>query len=628
MPNSRCYEGTCLCLLGYQSVNQSTSCLLRQIGDNCTIHGDCFQAVDFSHCDVIISTCACNPGRHTLRDDNTHCTLRKIGDKCNVDSDCINAVSDSYCDVISCQCKSGYYVTRNGTTCTRRRISDECYLETDCSDAVTNSYCHREPQEITTTITTVSSEDFVSNTSTVIFTHHNRTNQEMFSQSNFSLNETSWNDTNNLINSHLNYNQSERNNFSHLVTDDAKRSMKNITVEGYPLNVSRTLQNVDVAVNMTREKRSMVNDAENGSKRGNSTSTSSVAEIIMETLYSESSPAAETTAKPTEVFKPRDYVTPHANDTLTIKNTTKAGYIATTDPNAVDETTGSGRSISDGNYTLTRNSTVSGYIATNSELTANSTFSNETLTPYEFLNETTEADSHITMTTEILYLPGYCTCKSGYKIGYNKSTCIKRVIGDICSVQYDCLDVINNSTCLNITFWGNNLQICACDIGLKEAVNGSTCVPRLIGEQCINMNGSTCVPRLIGEQCINSLDCTSVGNSTCESNGGSCECDVAFYPSEDNAKCILRKVGDSCESNTQCSRAVNNSFCSNQKSCDPDTSTNCSASEDCDETGRAESCSNPREVCTCVLGYLPKQNGSTCVKSESRCPHSRVLFTV
>ena len=607
MPNSSCYEETCLCIPGYHSVNQSKGCLLRQIGDNCRINEDCFQAVDFSHCDVITSTCACNSGRHTLHDDNTHCALRKIGDKCNVDSDCINAVSDSYCDVISCQCKSGYYVTRNGTTCTRRRISDECYLETDCSDAVTNSYCHREPQEITTTITTVSSEDFVSNTSTVIFTHHNRTNQEMFSQSNFSLNETSWNDTNNLINSHLNYNQSERNNFSHLVMDDAKRSMKNIAFEGYPHNVSRTLQNVDVAGNMTGEKRSMVNAAENGSKRGNSTSTSSVAEIIMETLYSESSPAAETTVNPTGVFKPGDYVTPHANDTLTINNTTKAGYIATTDPTEVDETTGSGRSISDGNYTLTRNSTVSGYIATNSELTANSTFSNETLTPYEFLNET-EADS-VTMTTMNLDLPGYCTCKSGYKIGYNKSTCIKRIIGDTCSVQSDCLDVINNSTCLNITFWGNNLQICACDIGLKEAVNGSTCVPRLIGEHCLN-----------------SLDCTSVGNSTCGSNSRLCECDVAFYPSEDNTTCVLRKVGDSCESDTLCSTAVNNSFCSSNKSCDRNT--NCSVSQDCDETRRAESCSNPRKVCTCVLGYLPKQNSSTCVKSESRCPHSRVLFEV
>ena len=614
MPNSRCYEGTCLCLLGYQSVNQSTACLLRHIGDNCTIYEDCFQAVDFSRCDVITSTCACNSGRHTLHDDNTHCVLLKIDDKCNVDSDCIDAVADSYCDVISCQCKSGYYVTRNGTMCTRRRISDECYLETDCSDAVTNSYCHKEPQETATTVTTFSSEDFFSNISTINFTYDNRTNQEMFSQSNFSLNETSLNDTNNLTSSQLNYNQSEWKMFTHLVTDNAKRSIENVAFEGSAesganVNVNVTLQNVDVATNVTPPKHSMVSDAQNVSKRKNSTSTSFVPKIIMETLHSESSsPATETTANPTEVFEPRDFVTPHANDTLTINNTTIVGHLATSDPNEVDETTGSG--ISDGSYTLTRNSTVSSNIATNSKLPANSTLSNETLPPDEFLKETTETDS-VTMTTMNLDLLGYCTCKSGYKIGYNKSTCIKRIIGDTCSVQSDCLDAINNSTCLNITFWGNNLQICACDIGLKEAVNGSTCVPRLIGEHCLN-----------------SLDCTSVGNSTCGSNSGSCECDVAFYPSEDNTTCILRKVGDSCESDTQCSTAVDNSFCSSQKSCYPDTSTNCSVSEDCDETRRAESCSNPREVCTCVLGYLPKQNGSTCVKSESRCPHSRVLFTV
>ena len=600
MPNSRCYEGTCLCLLGYQSVNQSTGCLLRHIGDNCSIYEDCFQAVDFSRCDVITSTCACNSGRHTLHDDNTHCVLRKIDDKCNVDSDCIEAVADSYCDVISCQCKSGYYVTRNGTMCTRRRISDECYLETDCSDAVTNSYCHKEPQEIATTVTTFSSDDFISNISTINSTHNNRTNQEMFSQSNFSLNETSLNDTNNLTSSHLDYNQSEWEMFTRLVTDDTKRSMENFTFEGHTesvANVSVTLQNVDVVANVTRLKRSMVDDTQNGLKTRNSTSTGSVAEIIMETLHLESSsPAAVIMANPTEVYEPTDSVALHANNTLTINNTT-------IDPNEVYEATGAG--ISYGNYTLT-NATVSGNIETNSELTANITFSNETLPIDEFLNETTIADSPVTMATMNLNLPGYCTCKSGYKIGYNKTTCIKRVIGDTCSVQSDCLDAINNSTCLNITFWGNNIQICACDIGLKEAVNGSTCVPRLIGEHCLN-----------------SLDCTSVGNSTCGSNSGSCECDVAFYPSEDNTTCMLRKVGDSCESDTQCLTAVNNSFCS---TCDSDN--NCSMSEDCDETRRAKSCSNPRKVCTCVLGYLPKQNGSACVKSESRCPHSRVLFEV
>ena len=603
VPNSRCNEGACLCLLGYQNVNQSTGCLLRQIGDNCTIHDDCFQAVDFSHCDVITSTCACNSGRHTLHDDNSHCSLRKIDDRCNVDSDCIDAIADSYCDVISCHCKSGYYVTRNGTTCTRRHISDKCYLETDCSDAVTDSYCYREPREITTTVTTVSSEDFVSNISTINSTHNNRTKQHIFNQTEFSRNE------NNLINSHLNDNQSEWKIFTHLVTDDAKRSMENVTFEGYPHNVSRTLQNVDVAGNVTWQKRSMLDDTQNGSKKRNSTSMSFDAEIIIETFHSESSPpAAETMAYPTEVYETTNSAIPHANGTLTMNNTTKLGYVATRDQNEVDETTRSG--ISDGNYTLT-NSTVSVNIKTNSELIANSSFSNETLSTDEFLKETTETDSRVTMTTRILDLPGYCTCKSGYKIGYNKSTCIKRIIGDTCNVQSDCLDVINNSTCLNITFWGNNLQICACDIGLKEAVNGSTCVPRLIGEHCLN-----------------SLDCTSVGNSTCRSNSGSCECDVAFYPSEDNTTCILRKVGDSCESDTQCSIAVNNSFCSSQKSCYPDTSTNCSVSENCDETISAKSCMNPRKVCTCVLGYLPKQNSSTCVKSESRCPHSRVLFEV
>ena len=319
MPNSRCYEGTCLCLLGYQSVNQSTACLLRHIGDNCTIYEDCFKQW--------ISAVVTSSLRHVpvtqdaipFMDDNTHCVLRKIDDKCNVDSDCIDAVADSYCDVISCQCKSGYYVTRNGTMCTRRRISDECYLETDCSDAVTNSYCHKEPQETATTVTTFSSEDFFSNISTINFTYDNRTNQEMFSQSNFSLNETSLNDTNNLTSSHLNYNQSEWKMFTHLVTDNAKRSIENVAFEGSAesgANVNVTLQNVDVATNVTPPKHSMVSDTQNVSKRRNSTSTSFVPKIIMETLHSESSsPAAETTANPTEVSN-QEISLPHTPMTL------------------------------------------------------------------------------------------------------------------------------------------------------------------------------------------------------------------------------------------------------------------------------------------------------------------------
>ena len=549
----------------------------------------------YSHCGVITSTCTCNSGRHTANDDDTTCVLRKIHDKCNADSDCINAVADSYCDVISCQCNSGYYVTGNGTRCTRRRISDECYLETDCADAVTNSYCHKEPQETLTRITKVSNEDIVSNVSDINFTHNNKTNPYIFSQSNFSHNEMSLNDTRRLHSSSLDYSQSEWKVLSHFLTDDVQNSAENVTFgvkAEYANNVNISLHVTDVSGNVTHHKRSMLDGAINHSEKRNSTNTSLVAETTIETLDLESSsPEAKTT-------QPTGYGMSDANDTLTINNTTVQGNMATTNPTDVYETTQSGT-----NDSLTINTTD---MATTNEFTAN----HSELSSEEFQKETTATDSLVTMATMILESPGHCTCKSGYKAGYNKTTCIKRVIGDTCSVLSDCLDVINNSTCLNITFWGNNLQICACDIGLKKAVNGSTCVPRLIGEPCLN-----------------SLDCTSVGNSTCGSNSSSCECDDAFYPSEDNTTCILRKVGDSCESDTECSTAVNNSLCSSYRGCYSDTT--CSVSKDCDQEarGRVDSCPNSK-VCTCTLGYLPKQNGSTCIKRESRCPQSRVLFKV
>ena len=574
MTHSRCYEGTCLCLPGYKPVNQSTACILRQIGDNCTLDDDCSYAVIFSHCVVTSSTCVCNSGRHTINDDTTSCFLRKIGDGCSTDSDCSDAVANSYCDITSCKCLSGYYVTLNGTTCTRRRVSDECYLPSDCADAVTNSYCHREILEVPTT---VYSPVALSN-NTQNYTIENGI------ISNFTDPNTTNSDTyHNKSGIHTNFTLSPSQPWSYNSTVTPSISF-NTAIDEPGLNQKETLfgdnnlttvQGTSNTTNAFRDKRSAAENLPDKIEETYQTGSNKMqfrAEVIIENVNSE----IETSA-PTIEGTNMSTVSKTENDIF-------EGHVVST----INESSFENVTIAPFNDTV------------NLQIENNTFYDNFTFAQFENETEVTR-EMDIATAFDFWDGTGKCACLPGYRIGYNGTTCIKRVIGDSCTVDMDCMDAVTNSRCSDITFIGKSFQVCMCDVGLKAIFNRSECIPRLIGESCVT-----------------NLDCTSVRNSTCPSDTYLCECEEAFYPSNDNATCILRKVGDHCEVNTQCSSAVDNSMCSIEK---------CNSGPSC-QKGDYLTCSTSRMVCSCQLGYHSKNNGTICEKRESSYINICVVFLV
>ena len=558
--------------------------MLRQIGDNCTVDDDCSYAIVFSHCDVMTSTCVCNSGRHTLNYDNTSCFLRKINDKCSIDSDCSDAVANSYCDVTSCKCKSGYYVTSNGTTCTKRRITDECYLTSDCSDAVTNSYCHRDPPDMPTTSIAIV-ETFANRIYNYTFENEKSNN---LSETNFTSSETYQDSSGLATNFGLDSNQSDFYNFT-----DRSSPPLNTTFEESRLNQNETLFTEEDPTTLPGLNQNETGFDGNGSTTEQSGQTPTDAFRDKRSASRDSPDNPEGTESNMMQFRPQVIIENMDFKTQTPVPSTAEIQLSTDIPDSsniseITELTFENDTMISLNQTLQANESVS------SEIENNTLHDNFTLAPD--LNDTeitTQQD--VTMATSVLDAPGQCTCLSGYRIGYNGTTCIKRVIGDDCYLDSDCFNAVKNSSCSNITFFGQTFHVCLCGVGLKATVNRSECVPRLIGESC----GTN-------------LDCSSVWNSTCSSNTYLCECEQAFYPSQDNTTCILRKVGDHCELDTQCSSAVENSECS---------SGNCDSNNNCQTRDRlgseANNCSNSRKVCSCLLGYHSKHNGTVCEKRES-----------
>lgn len=510
--HSRCVAGTCYCLLGYKSVNQSTACSMRQISDSCYFDEDCSFAVAFSHCNVSSRQCACDSGRHTIDENQSECVLREIGDPCDLDDDCADAVEHSFCDVISfsCQCQSGYYVTGNGTSCTRRRILDDCRVDTDCSDAVTHSFCFKEafPTQIEHPLNSQNLTEFNS-------TDFNQTTTESFQSANHS-------------------------------------SIENTTTDLSPLNSTQNSSFLQVnstgLISELRENQTAGNHMGDSGplRKRRSTNSDGAPEAAQQMLDT-----ANTTGT-----KHSEY---HSPDNNTF-STTRWSEVT-------QERTDF--------FNVTSNDTVFNVFSDVENATRNDT----TDTPEDRTSDTV----------------GFCVCRSGFRVGVNGSSCLLRVIGDRCSVQEDCTDAVDNSSCSSSPHSPNISRTCQCDTGLRPVENGSQCVPRLISEPCA-----------VG------ADCSTVEHSICEHRTRVCECMEAFYSSVDRSECILRQMGDSCDRDTHCSSAVENSECS---------ATGCHSVPPCSSGGAGPGRGCSREpcsgVCVCTLGFMSQQRGAVCEKSKS-----------
>ena len=136
-----------------------------------------------------------------------------------------------------------------------------------------------------------------------------------------------------------------------------------------------------------------------------------------------------------------------------------------------------------------------------------------------------------------------CSCQTGYKPINNNTKCTQIQITDSCRDDKECSAVIGQSFC----YQGH----CSCKWGFK-AENQTYCVPKIIGDRCVQLNGSI-------DECK-----ISVINSHCGSSE-ICECVLGYKWMKDEHMCQKRLIGDNCTNVLDCIEVIPNSGCSNRK---------------------------------------------------------------
>ena len=84
-----------------------------------------------------------------------------------------------------------------------------------------------------------------------------------------------------------------------------------------------------------------------------------------------------------------------------------------------------------------------------------------------------------------------------------------------------------------------------------------------------NVDGTTCVVRVFGDDCVDDLDCSAAFNGgVCSDTTGECGCGDGYVSSGINT-CVLRTIGEGSCTNTdpQCTSAVSNSNCGDGSVC-------------------------------------------------------------
>ena len=139
--NSVCKHSTCLCQLGYKTMDNNKTCTKMEITDFCMENEQCSTAVEQSFC--YQRYCSCVWGFKAIN--KTSCVPKIIGDTCVLNEsfdECLISVSNSKCNRNRvCQCILGYRSVNVGTTCQKTVIEDECVQDDDCSQVIPFSAC-------------------------------------------------------------------------------------------------------------------------------------------------------------------------------------------------------------------------------------------------------------------------------------------------------------------------------------------------------------------------------------------------------------------------------------------------------------------------------------------------------
>ena len=112
-------------------------------------------------------------------------------------------------------------------------------------------------------------------------------------------------------------------------------------------------------------------------------------------------------------------------------------------------------------------------------------------------------------------LSSRCSCMTGYYASHDRQWCSNPRIGVLCDSEVDCQH-IHNANC------DAAHNCCACDVGMRPSIHGYVCVPRRLGESCVD-----------------DADCTrAVENSECQPTTGQCHCAAGYERQMDNRACV------------------------------------------------------------------------------------------
>ncbi|XP_035829175.1 multiple epidermal growth factor-like domains protein 6 [Aplysia californica] len=214
-----------------------------------------------------------------------------------------------------------------------------------------------------------------------------------------------------------------------------------------------------------------------------------------------------------------------------------------------------------------------------------------------------------------------CYCQKGhreYKEDHDfKSTCIVRVIGDVCRDNDDC--GLDHSLC------DKSRNKCVCETGFLPVDSLDQCRERRVNETSCSSD----------EECQRAYNHTICKPDPAEGQTGVCQCDSLSVPVGDGTECIFSHIGDRCGESSECSRSVANSKCDSgvcrcQENYTPSDDVRtchirtlgglqCSQDSECltrvanSVCEKSQDGENGNATCACAIGYKMAENRDKCL---------------
>ncbi len=495
---------TCSCITGYAENSDNSSCILNKIGSQCDSSDptDCSVAVTYSTCSSN-STCECLPGYYTASN-NTECLRYYINSHCYDTPNCAASVASSECSNMYCACVQGY-IAEGIETCRVMTVEDPCNSTIQCQTAVNNSYCGSNAtcdclsgyasryngsacyRNNITSPCTMDSDcyDVMLNSSCV--------SQQCACDMGFHVAEGNTSCSQNHIHDMCNQSPDCDTVIDSSYCDSTTDTC--LCQAGYAVN----------AANDTCTLRQI------GSQCNPSIPVECSAAVTFSTCASNGTCACLA-----------GYYATHSNANCT-------RYLLNT---ACSDSPNCAASIPNSKCSAGVCSCMLGYIPSGDTRCTQ-------ITVEDPCNSTVQCQTFVN--NSYCGVNNTCECYSGYASKLNGTSCYSNNITSPCTIDSQCWDSIQNSSCVNMQ--------CQCDAGLYPSQLGTQCTPYQIGDT------HPCNSTASVDDCTASVQHSSCYNSTCL-------CDRGYRPSTDNTTCTLLTLHVGCTSWDQaCETAIGNSTC-------------------------------------------------------------------